>query len=84
MAHYNYFIGKQTKTFDCPCGYRIHSSTERERDFKRNLHMRNCDRGRYITNTTRNIHHANTTSLNAVIDKSLKKDREQRSKEFST
>ncbi len=75
MARQKYYVGKHTKTIDCPCGYRINSSTERERDFKRKLHMRNCDRALYINKTPRDIHRANITPLNVAIDKNLEKHR---------
>ncbi len=74
MPRQKYIVGKYTKTLDCPCGYIINSSTERERDLKKKLHSRNCDRAWYINTTPRDFHHVNTTSLNVAIQKNLEKE----------
>ncbi len=80
MSRQKYFIGKRTKTLCCPCGYTVHCSTDRERDFKRKLHCRNCDVFEYTNNikNERSAHRANMISSNSYIHQNLAKERERR------
>ncbi len=80
MARQKYFIGRRTKTLDCPCGYIINSSTDRECDLKIRLHSRNCD----IASNANQVEtppifpHIAITPYNVAIHKNHEKVRNQK------
>ncbi len=75
MARQKYYACKLTKTLDCPCGYRIICSTDRERDLKDKLHSRKCDiaGSTNIIKGKTHFHHMNTTPINVAIHKNHEK-----------